>query len=208
MRILRAFGFAGAMALSGCVVVDGSLEKTRMSFGAADPSPQSFKVCGDIGCANQVPVSLTRAEWRHVQRAFPRRARTPGEERRYLAEGLRRLEVIVGDKTGYNTDEAYSGIQLSGNTQDCVDEMVNAAVYLALLDDAGYLRHHQQGRRLTLGMMTRRFWTHTVATIVQRSNGQEFIIDTWAVKIGEQPYIMDRDAWANNAPFHRDFGDT
>lgn len=205
MRILRALGVACVLALSGCVVVDGSLEKTRMSFGAADPRPDGFRVCGDIGCAKQVPVSLTRAEWRHVQRAFTRRARTPGEERRHLAEALRRLEVMVGDKTGYNTDEAFSGVQLSGNMQDCVDEMVNAAVYLALLDDAGYLRHHQQGRRLTLGMMTRRFWPHTVATIVQRSNGQEFIIDTWAVNIGEQPYIMDRDAWASNEPFRRDF---
>ncbi|WP_407494957.1 hypothetical protein [Pseudooceanicola sp. MF1-13] len=205
MGILRTVGVVCAMALAGCVTPSGTLEQTRVNFNAADPSPQAFKVCGDIGCANQVPVSLTRAEWRHVQRAFPRRARTPGEERKFLAEALRRLEVMVGDKTGYNTDEAFSGIQLSGNTQDCIDEMVNAAVYLELLDNAGYLRHHQQGRRLTLGMMTRRFWTHTVVTIVQRSNGQEFIIDTWAVKIGELPYIMDRDAWATNEPFRRDF---
>ncbi|WP_375173110.1 hypothetical protein [Pseudooceanicola sp.] len=191
--------------LAGCDMPRGSLEHARMSFGVADPRPEAFHVCGDIGCAKRVAVALSPAEWRHVRAPFARRPRSAGEERRALAESLRRIEVIVGAKTGYDTDEAFSALQLSGNSQDCVDEMVNAAVYLALFDDAGLMRYHQQGQRVTIGPMTRRFWPHTVSSIFQRDTGQEFIIDTWAVNVGELPIVMDRQAWANNEPFRQDF---
>jgi len=152
-----------------------------------------------------VDVALTTAEWREVRAPFARRPRSAGDERRALAEALRRIELIVGKKTGYDTDEAYSSLQLSGNSQDCVDEMVNAAVYLALIDEAGLMRYHVQGQRVTIGLMTRRFWTHTVSSIFQKDNGQEFIIDTWAVKVGQTPYVMDRKDWAANEPFRYDF---
>lgn len=194
-----------ALLLAGCDVEQGSLERARMSFNVANPTPEAFHVCGDIGCANRVAVSLTPGEWREVRAPFARRPRTPGDERRALAEALRRVELIVGRKTGYDTDEAYSALQLSGNSQDCVDEMVNAAVYLALLDDAGLMRFHRQGQRVTIGLMTRRFWTHTVSSIFQKDTGQEFIIDTWAVKVGETPIVMDRHDWAANEPFRHDF---
>ncbi|EAQ02734.1 hypothetical protein OB2597_15170 [Pseudooceanicola batsensis HTCC2597] len=198
-------GLLGLAALAGCAVDNGSLERARMAFGAANPRPDAFQVCGSHGCDKRIPLALTPAEWREVRAPFARPPRTAPEERRALAEALRRIEVMVGRKTGYDTDTAFSTLAASGLSQDCIDEMVNTAVYLALLDDAGHLRFHRQGQRVTLGMMTRRFWTHTVATIVQRDTGQEFIIDTWAVKVGETPYIMDRSDWAANAPFRHDF---
>lgn len=193
------------LGLAACDVERGSLDAARMNFGVSNPEPSAFHVCGSIGCEKRVPVSLSAAEWQKVRAPFRTRPRTPGQERRALAEALRRLEVIVGAKTGYDTDAAYSALQLNNQSLDCVDEMVNAAVYLALLDDAGHLRFHQQGRRVTIGLMTRRFWTHTVSTIIQRDTGQEFIIDTWAVNVGDLPYIMDRADWASNAPFRHDF---
>lgn len=205
VRLSLLSGMLCAVILSGCTTESGDLDRQRMSFGVANPRPESFFVCGSIGCENRVAVALSQAEWREVQAPFRKRPRNAGEERRALAEALRRIELIVGKKTGYDTDEAYSGLQLSSRSQDCVDEMVNASVFLELMDNAGHLRFHQQGRRVTLGMMTRRFWTHTVSTIFQRDTGQEFIIDTWAVKVGETPYIMDRTAWANNAPFRHDY---
>lgn len=204
-RLSASLGLLIVTLLSGCVVESGSLDRARRNFDMGTPRPHAFQVCGDHGCEKHIPVSLNAAEWRHVQAPFRRRARSAGDERRAIAEYLRRMEVLVGAKTGYDTDEAFSNLQLSGNSQDCVDEMVNVSVYLEMLENAGHLRLHRQGQRVTLGMMTRRFWTHTVATIVQKNTGQEFIIDTWAVKIGQTPYVMDRAAWAGNAPFRHDF---
>ncbi|SMX49260.1 hypothetical protein [Maliponia aquimaris] len=199
------FWICTSLMLAGCAVDNGSLERARQNYGVTKPRPEAFKVCGGHDCRKRLDVSLTAAEWRSVRAAFSPRPGTPGQERRALAEALRRLEVIVGHKTGYTSDLAYSTLQLAGKAQDCVDEMVNTAVYLKMLDDAGLLRLHRPGPRVTLGFMTRRFWTHTVASIVQKDSGQHFIIDTWAVKFGETPYIMDRTAWAENEPFRRDF---
>ena len=204
-RLPLIAGVSALLALAACDVEQGNLDQARQRFAVNDPRPEAFHICGNIGCRKRVAVSLTEAEWAEARAPFRKRPRSAGEERRALAEALRRLEVTVGKKTGFDSDAAYSGIQLSTNSQDCVDEMVNTAVYLALLDDAGLLRFHRQGRRVTIGMMTRRFWTHTVSTIVQKDSGQEFIIDSWAVNFGEQPYIMDRADWADNAAFRRDF---
>ena len=206
MNFLRIFPLlAGVLFLAACDVETGDLDRARSSFDVDNPKPEAFHICGSVGCEKRVPVALSASEWRQIQAPFRTRPRSAGQERRALAHALKHFEVIVGAKTGYDTDLAFSGIQFSTSTLDCVDEMVNAAVYLELLDNAGHLRFHQQGRRVTLGMMTRRFWSHTVSTIIQRDTGQEFIIDTWAVKVGELPYIMDRADWAANAGFRRDF---
>ena len=195
----------GALVLSACAVDSGSLERARQNYGTQNPRPEAFQTCGSHNCSKRIAVSLTEREWAHARAPFSPRPRTPGAERRALAEALRRLEVMVGEKTGYNSDLAYSTLQLAGKAQDCVDEMVNTAVYLAMLDDAGLLRLHRPGQRVTIGFMTRRFWTHTVASIVQKDTGQEFIVETWAVDHGKTPYIMDRTDWAANAPLRRDF---
>ncbi|MBY6112859.1 hypothetical protein KUW09_07040 [Mameliella alba] len=201
----RLFLLAGFVALVGCDVSGGDLERARMSFGVSDPRPAAFQICGSHNCNKRVPVSLAPAEWAQAKAplaSFPRSAKA---ERRALAETLRRLEVIVGHKTGYDSDKAGSTLQLGVKAQDCVDEMVNTAVYLKMLDDAGLLRFHRPGQRVTLGFMTREFWTHTVASIFQKDTGQEFIVETWAVDFGETPYIMDRKAWAANEPLRREF---
>ncbi|WP_323771543.1 hypothetical protein [Antarctobacter sp.] len=194
-----------ALALAGCDVDNGSLDRARQNFGTDDPRPDAFYTCGSHNCSKRIAVSLSAKEWATARAPLMRRPRSAGAERRALAEALRRLEVMVGEKTGYNSDLAYSTLQVAGKAQDCVDEMVNTAVYLPMLDDAGLLRLHRPGQRVTIGFMTRRFWTHTVASIVQKDTGQEFIVETWAVDHGKTPYIMDRKAWAANAPLRRDF---
>lgn len=194
-----------ALVLAGCSFEGGSLERVRKTFDTENPRPEAFHICGSHNCKKRVPVSLSPSEWAQVRAPFAPRPRTPGAERKALAESLRRLEVMVGEKTGYNSDLAYSTLQIAGKAQDCVDEMVNTAVYLKMLDDAGMLRFHRPGQRVSIGFMTRRFWTHTVASIFQTDTGQEFIIDTWAVDFGETPYVMDRTAWTDNAPLRREF---
>ncbi|WP_300435899.1 hypothetical protein [uncultured Mameliella sp.] len=197
--------FLGTFGLAGCDVDGGGLDRARQSFGVANPTPAAFHVCGSHNCRKRVAVSLSPAEWSSVRTPLRSRPRNAGAERRALAETLRRLEVMVGRKTGYDSDRAGSTLQMGVKAQDCVDEMVNTAVYLKMLDDAGDLRFHRPGQRVTIGFMTREFWTHTVASIFQKDTGQEFIIDTWAVDFGETPYVMDRTAWAANEPFRRDF---
>jgi hypothetical protein len=204
-RILALALSAALLGVAGCSFDGGGLERARHTFGTADPTPEAFRVCGSHGCQKRLDVSLSAREWAAARAPFHPRPRTAGAERRALVESLRRLEVMVGEKTGYTTDKAFSVVQLTGKSQDCVDEMVNTAVYLAMLDDARELRFHTQGQRVSVGFMTRRFWTHTVASIIQKDSGQEFIIDTWAVAFGETPYVMDRNDWAANAPLRRDF---
>lgn len=191
--------------LTGCVSSRGDLERQRQQFNVADPRPEAFHICGSHGCEKRLPVSLSRKEWAEVRAAFAPRPRSARAERRALAEALRRLEVVVGAKTGYDSDKPGSALQFEGKSQDCVDEMVNTAVYLKMLDDAGHLRFHRPGQRVTIGFLTRNFWTHTVASIVEKDSGQEFIVETWAVAVGETPYIMDRTDWAANKPLRRDF---
>lgn len=205
MRLTKAFFVLALLSTAACDAEFGSLERARANFNVSDPRPEAFFICGSHGCEERLPVSLSAREWRHAQAPFRARPRSARAERAALAEALRRLEVTVGHKTGYNADKARSVLQFDGKSQDCVDEMVNTAVYLKMLDDAGHLRFHRPGQRVTLGFMTRNFWTHTVATIFQRDSGQEFVVETWAVDFGELPYIMDRTDWANNAPFRRDY---
>lgn len=197
--------FLGSIGLAGCDVDNGGLDRARQNFGVTDPKPGAFQVCGSHNCRKRVAVSLSPAEWSSARAPLRSHPRNAGAERRALAETLRRLEVVVGRKTGYDRDRAGSTLQMGVKAQDCVDEMVNTAVYLKMLDDAGDLRFHRPGQRVTIGFMTREFWTHTVASIFQKDTGQEFIVETWAVDFGETPYIMDRKDWAANEPLRRDF---
>lgn len=195
----------GTLALTACDVDSGSLERARQNYGTADPRPEAFYSCGSHDCSKRIAVSLSPQEWAKALAPFSPRPRTAGAERRALVESLRRLEVMVGEKTGYHSESPSSAPQLGGRVQDCVDEMVNTAVYLAMLDDAGVLRFHRPGQRVTLGFMTRQLWAHTVASVFQKDTGQEFIIETWAVPHGDLPVIMDREDWAADEPLRRDF---
>ena len=130
--------FLGTFGLAGCDVDGGGLDRARQSFGVANPTPAAFHVCGSHNCRKRVAVSLSPAEWSSVRTPLRSRPRNAGAERRALAETLRRLEVMVGRKTGYDSDRAGSTLQMGVKAQDCVDEMVNTAVYLKMLDDAAF----------------------------------------------------------------------
>jgi hypothetical protein len=51
----------------------------------------------------------------------------------------------------------------------------------------------------------RNIWPHTVASIVDRNGGPEYIIDMWYGPHGDLPYIMTRAEWEKGTPLRREF---
>ncbi len=185
-----------SVGLAGCMIPGRDISDEISSRVSANPTPSDFIVCHSHGCSNTVAVSLTESEWQTVTDYLETPPETAGQERKQLMLALAQAEKVVGEKTGTSEDVGGSFAGIGRKFQlDCVDEMINTATYLTMLNDNGLLRFHSPDRRVTQSFFARSFWTHTVATVKENDSQQEYIIDTWVLDNGELPYIMPIEDW-------------
>jgi hypothetical protein len=209
----KAFRFKGfrrrlgrRAALTAAVAITGALAgcarqptpEAYLAVKAVDaPKESSFMVCHGYDCTFRTRVALPPGAWSQVRAVFEPPPATPADERDRIVQAVSVLETAVGDRIGTKTDiPGMAGILGGDPTQlDCIDETVNATVYLVLLRDAGLLRWHEPGRPDSRGIFIDLRWHHETAVLREKATGEEFALDTWFRPNGARAYLVRLSDW-------------
>ena len=187
------------LLLPSCMTLGVGLEGTQREYGLKGATKESFAHCAGHGCVRRKMIGLNEAEWSRISEAFASGAQgaDAAAERERIRHAIAEMEKIVGQKTGTHRDVggSFAGTGRPGQ-MDCVDEMSNVATYLTIFIDEGLIQQHRLGRRYTNHIFKTSWWPHTATSIVQKDNGQEFIVDSWWLKNGSLPYIVTLEEWS------------
>jgi hypothetical protein len=152
-----------------------------------------FFICTDYHCDTGQMVSLTASDWESIRNLFATDT-SPSQERGNIRRAIALLENIVGAITGTWRDLAgnFAGAGQPGQL-DCISESRNTMTYLQLMFDDGLLKWHGVGERRVRHQFI--FNTHWTAVITDRSNGQQFAVDSWYRDNGQPPDIQPLEDW-------------
>lgn len=154
---------------------------------------KTFFSCTDYHCDAGMIVTLTASQWQNIRRLFTQN-NSPTKERENIRQAIALLENMVGEITGTWRD-------LGGNVAgagepgqlDCISESKNTTTYLQLLFDDGLLKWHIVEERQVRHPLI--FNTHWTAVILDRSNGEQFAVDSWFLDNGHPPAIQPLSDW-------------
>lgn len=172
--------------------------------GAAAAEPR-VDVCWDYGCDERARVELPREDWHRIVALFEPAAEDAAGERRRIARAIALFERATGRLLGTDADlggnRAGSGRPFQ---MDCIDESRNTDTYLRVLESRGLLAWHDVAER-----QKRAPWIldqHWTAVVRERAGGARWVVDSWFLDNGRQPYIQELEAWLDKAdlPFNPD----
>jgi hypothetical protein len=160
-----------------------------------DPVPSNFQICYSHGCKRSASVSLTPSEWNRVRQVFSSQPKSPSKERENISEAISILETIVGKRTGTDADigGSFPG-SFRKNQMDCVDEAVNASVYITMMEKDGLILFHELYRLARRGLLING-WPHQAPVIVEKASGKEYVVDSWFLDNGKPPFILPVEVW-------------
>lgn len=199
-RFPRWLAVAGALlGLSACSGLERSVPMVLHEVGNSEAEFSAFTLCHGYGCAHQTEVSLEAEEWQRLT-APVQAAQTPEAERAALAQAIGAIEDVVGAKTGTYRDvgltfAAFLQFKNPRWQMDCVDEMINVATYLTLMERGGALKFHEPARQQTNGFFSNDFWTHTASSMRERETGALYVVDSWWEDNGAPAYIVPVEDW-------------
>ncbi|MGD2117706.1 MAG: hypothetical protein PVG66_05050 [Chromatiales bacterium] len=160
---------------------------------------EPFFVCTDYHCDKGAQVSLTAPQLNPVQELF-QSVQNADQERAAIRKAIAYLEQEVGHITGTWRDlgKNYAGSGQPGQL-DCISESRNSTTYLHLLQQAGWLKHHEVQPRQRRGV-----WiidVHWTAVIKDNHSQQQYAVDSWYLDNGQPPYIQPLKQWLAKKPF-------
>ena len=167
------------------------------SYQEYPPKVEQFQVCHDVGCENRTLVSLKQADWEKLKGYFQPAAISAKAEREQIRNAVALFEEIVGPlaKTQNDMSRNQSGPRWTDRQLDCVAETINTTTYLLLFQQQGWLRWHTVGFPQHRGFFDL-LGPHNTAVIVEKTNGQRYVVDSWFHKNGELPEIVTSEQWA------------
>ena len=155
------------------------------------------RVCYDFSCKTSVVVRFSEQDWNKVVGLFYLNSDAI-EERQRIREAVATLESIVGTYTpthrdvGKNWPPQSNGHEIESGQMDCIDESINTTTYLKLLESEGLLKYHLVRKRAYRQSIWNQHWA---AQIVETSNGQHYVIDSWFKDNGELPILTTSEIW-------------
>lgn len=158
-------------------------------------SQQAIPHCHGYGCRLKSFALLSPAEEKKIARLFK-----PGmnavQEREALAQAIGLFETFIGAQTGTATDIAGTYVQLGDDQHDCVDESVNTTVYLDLIRQKEWLKHHDISTISTrIPLVGGGMGFHQTAVIVEHGSGERFAVDGWFHDNGHPAEIVPLSDW-------------
>jgi hypothetical protein len=189
------FSLALILLAAACSHRNGDIHRTLAAAGNEVPKPELFYICHAHGCTKRTRVSLTPEQWGEIREIFADTA-APEDERRRLRSAIAKLEVWAGEQTGTGRDigGSFRGFGRKGQ-MDCIDEMVNTATYIRMMERGGLLKHHRLDSREYLGFFQTRFWPHAAAAIRETAADRRWIVDSWWHANGTPPYVVTYEEW-------------
>ncbi|HKX07072.1 MAG TPA: hypothetical protein VJN67_02715 [Stellaceae bacterium] len=188
------------LTLTQCAPIDDPSENNFLiSFARPDPVPGNFFACYGYGCKYRARIELTDEEWQEVRAKFDPPPEDAATERQQIGEAVAQLERFFGQRTGTLVHQEDSRLNFGDPTQlDCVDNSVNTWTYLTMLAHDGLLRHHKVAGLAHRGTLLTLDFSNT-AVIVQKDNGEAFVVDPWLGDAGQPPPIFTLDLWFHSA---------
>lgn len=171
------------------------------TFRVPQPKGSTVHVCHAYGCRTQTKVRFGEAELAKISKIMKKTAKdkSAGEERRAVAYAIGWMERHVGNKIGTKSDRAGMDFIASGDPtqQDCVDEATNTTSYLMVLQNNGFLKHHTVGTPFAKENYLRGIagWTHWTAVLRETETGEDWAVDSWIYKNGENPAVVEAKKW-------------
>ena len=156
-------------------------------------------VCSGYNCNFITDVKFTESEISGIEDIFAvLEDRSPALERKMIAQAIAEIELITGRIVGTKNDKG--GVlenEFIGNKekQDCVDESASTTSYLLYLSGRGLLRHHKVMVPQTRGALIDGRWPHFSAVILDKTNDNQYVVDSWYRDNGLPPVIMKLDKW-------------
>ena len=168
-----------------------------MSIVADDDS--DVVVCSGYNCNFKTHIKFTDSDRETIHKIFKSRDfRTPYEERQMIATAVATIETVVGPIVGTENDKG--GVlenEFIGNIekQDCVDESASTTSYLKYFQDNELIFMHSVVVPQSRGALIDGRWPHFSATIRDKKNKKQFVIDSWFRDNGEPPVVMELQDW-------------
>ncbi len=199
MRPLKAAALLALLLTSGCAnQLYGSLPDYMKSKKLAVPSAEKFPHCQNYGCAVIKNVSLSKADWNKIEKAFGKKAKFAEQEREKIVKIIGVFEQIVGPITGTQSDREGTFLEMGDGQLDCVDESTNTTIYMMLLKQRGLLPFHEiEQPQVRYPILSGRGWMHQTAVITEKKSGKQFAVDSWYENNGAPAYVVPLEEWLN-----------
>ncbi|MEL6299362.1 MAG: hypothetical protein AAFQ45_12405 [Pseudomonadota bacterium] len=201
--VFRASALAAACAVVAACTHKPFADKAMhfSTFKVPPPKGSTVYVCHAYGCRTQTKIKFGEAELATIKKIMKktRKDDSAAEERRAVAYAIGWMERHVGRITGTKADRAGMDFIGSGDPsqQDCVDEATNTTSYLTVLQNNNVLRHHTVGTPFAKENYLRGIagWTHWTAVLRETATGEDWAVDSWIYKNGENPAVVNAKRW-------------
>jgi len=188
---------------SGCLTTKPGTYISNLNLDST-PTVEDFEVCSSSGCRNTTRLSYSPEEWQRIAQIFEPAPTNATEERERINIAIGVIETIIGSKNGTSGDAPKNKRHLgTGNQLDCIAEAANTTVALLLLDQKKLLRFHEVGRPQHRGF-TRLLYPHNAASVIEKSTGEKYIIDSWFFAGGKPSISLPVDEWKSGYDPHED----
>jgi hypothetical protein len=130
---------------------------------------------------------------------------SPQAERAAIARAVMWVEERVAPQVGSQDDVGGLDLQNAGvpGQMDCLDETTNTTTTLMLLADQGMLRHHSPQFPVARGFFLDGRYPHATAVLRESESGQQWAIDPWPYRNGEDVDVMPLETWFATWPYAR-----
>jgi hypothetical protein len=190
---------AALVWLTGCAPhLKPSLPAYMASKKLSEPTLEQFPHCQGYGCPVVKNVRLSKGDWKAIEKAYGKIARTPEEERYKISRAVGTFEKRLGPLTGTDHDKAGTFLQTGTGQLDCVDESTNTTIYMILLEKKGLIQFHTiEQPQVRYPLVSGRGWMHQTAVIREIKTGQFYAVDSWFEDNGKAPYVLPIEPWLN-----------
>ncbi len=161
------------------------------------PVWSDFQICYQHGCHKTAEVNLSESEWQKIKNHFIPAPKDAESERACIAKTIQALEILVGRKTGIDSDigGTFQGmLAFKKNQMDCEDEAVNTNVFLSLMEQDNLIRFHEFYAIAHRGFFAGG-WPHMACAIIDIKTREKFVVDSWFTDQGMPVYILPYDLW-------------
>lgn len=179
------------------------LLSASLAAAAFERPPPEILICYNYSCNRTAHVRPSIEDWGRVVAPFKPAAHSPQEERQMIRRAIALLEQIAGEQTPTYRDRGRNPIVDAWPGQmDCIDESINTARYLELLQQRGLLRWHTVVERAYRApFMLDQHWA---GQIVELQTDKRYAVDSWHLDNGNPPYIQAISDWHRKAPLPTD----
>jgi len=138
---------------------------------------------------------LSPEQWLAVRETLDPPASSAVGERQRLATTVGVFEQTAGRLVGTSGDVGgtFTGFRRQRQL-DCIDETVNTATLLLMLEREGLLHWHEPGPPVGRGNVIHA-WPHRTATVRERATGRLFVLDSWFRDNGDPADVVPVEQW-------------